>query len=124
MKSISIVKKETDFLYELDDHEISLIRGGFLLPGFLTGMVAGGLAYTAEKAVSNEKMTVAGAITAAGVGGAAGFVGGPVSIARSIWTIDVAIGGGALTGVVNAMESTPRQDASYWSDFSFDFSTF
>jgi len=98
--------------------------GGYGPPSFLVGGIAGGAAYIAEKAVSNESITKSGLITAVGVGAVAGAVGGPISIARSIWTIDVAIAGGTFTGVVNAMESVPKQDTSYWSDFSFEFSEF
>jgi hypothetical protein len=119
MKVMNIESREKKHLDELSHDEISLVQGGYGPPSFVVGGIAGGAAYIAEKAVSNESITKSGLITAVGVGAVAGFVGGPISIARSIWTIDVAIAGGTFTGVVNAMESVPKQDTSYWSDFSF-----
>ena len=124
MKVMSIEFKEKHHFGELRDDEILSIGGGFGPPGAIVGGTTAWLAYVTEKAISNEKITFGGMGTAIGVGAVGGALGGPISTVRSIWSINFGIAAGSFTGLVNALGSVPRRDTSYWSDFSFDFSTF
>lgn len=119
MKVICTAKECLDSSRVIDDNDLELIFGGYLIPGALLGAFSGAAAYTAQAVIANNFST-GKFVTATATGAAAGFVGGPVTAARSIWQINVAIGGGVVAGVAEARESAPKNDTSYWSDFSWE----
>lgn len=119
MKVICTAKEGLDSTRVIEDNDLELISGGYLIPGALLGAFSGAAAYTAQAVIANNFST-GKFVTATATGAAAGFVGGPLTVARSIWTINVALGGGIVAGVAEARESAPKNDTSYWSDFSWE----